>query len=382
MSNDTTTGAGARQQRMTRRFTRWLAVPALVIGGAVIADGAAAASRDIVPTETREVFDVLQLRCEGKDGEVASVGCRWTMPEGAAGVKVLRVVVGSGAGRQTVYRTADASISSFVDSPVRRGVRYLYVVRAFDAEGRLVAASRPAVAGVAVAPDPTVEVLRLDCTATGAETARCRWTAPASPARVLTLWRSVDGGVRERVASFANPFPTSYGDVVPTATSRAVYAVIATDGAGEIVARSRADGVAFPPVTVEVRPDEAQRVDPPTDVADVEPVRPAAPDTTTPAPARPSITPQPAETEPQPAPRPRPSPASTVPAERPTVVEPATPGTSTPVTTIPTDDVRPSDPVRPVDDEGQTVDRDGGSRPGSSGESDRSAPSGETDRAG
>jgi hypothetical protein len=81
-------------------------------------------------------------------------------------------------------------------------------VRVRDSSVQCRAASRPATTGVATVPDPAIEVLRLDCSAAGAVTARCRWTAPSSPARVLTLWRSVDDGVRERVATFANSFST------------------------------------------------------------------------------------------------------------------------------------------------------------------------------
>lgn len=252
MSNDTTEPMAPDPPRS--RLARWLAVPVLAISGVMVGTGPADASHDIVPVETREVFDVLRLRCVGNDGDVAEVACRWTMPEDAVGVKVLRVAVGSGQGRETVFRTDDPSINRFVDSPVRRGVRYLYVVRAFDSAGNLVAASRPAVAGVALAPEPTIEVLRLECAATGEVSARCRWSTPGSAARVLTLWRSVDGGARERVASFGSPFPSSYGDTVPSSSSRAVYAVIATDGDGAIVARSRADGVAFPRPDVRVDP--------------------------------------------------------------------------------------------------------------------------------
>lgn len=105
----------------------------------------------------------------------------------------------------------------------------------------------PAAERVAATPDrPTVEVLRLKCVRTPQNNAACRWSQPTEGARVLTLWRSVDGGTREQVVSFEHRFPTSYRDDVPAGASKVFYAVIATDGAGEIVARSRADGVRFP----------------------------------------------------------------------------------------------------------------------------------------
>lgn len=108
------------------------------------------------------------------------------------------------------------------------------------------------------------EVLRIECAAPAAVAGQririgCRWTLPTdAPVRQLTLWRSVDGAVRERVATFGWPFENSYRDVVPAGTSRVAYAVIGTDGSGDLVARSRADIVRLPtrPTPTAVRPAE------------------------------------------------------------------------------------------------------------------------------
>ena len=357
MSNEKATRVRIRRRKLSRQLARWLAVPALAIAGSAVGSASVDASRDDATVDTRHVFDLLRLQCEGSDGTVAQIACRWTVPHNAASVKLIRVVVGSDAGRQTVFRTSDPSINRYVDSPVRRGVRYLYVVRAVDSSGALVAASRTVVAGVAESSDSGVEALRLDCSATGEVTARCRWTAPTSLARVLTLWRSVDGAARERVESFANPFPTSYGDVVPASTSRAVYAVIATDGAGEIVARSRAEGVTFPPAEVDARPVDASPVDVLVDATDPDPAGPPTPSTDRPATDRPATDrPQPPRTD---------------------VVNSTVPTRDAPV-----DEVSPTEPVRPADDERRTDESDGESRSSTSDESGRDAPSGERDRAG
>ncbi len=219
---------------------------------------------DIAVERSEHRVEAMRLNCSARDGDVAAIGCRWSVPDGAAGIRLIRVALGSGMGRVTVYRTDDPTDNTHVDTPVRRGVRYLYAVRAVDSAGRLVGASRPVIAGVPKGDTPAVEVLRLRCEATGTVTARCEWSLPDGPARVVTLWRSVDGAAREQVASFRVPFPTSYGDQVPSSSSRAVYAVIATDGAGEIVARSRADGVAFPdadPAAVDVDPVDTRPVE-------------------------------------------------------------------------------------------------------------------------
>lgn len=265
----------SKQRGWKRRLGALATVGAAVASVAVI--GAVDASADAP-------LDVLALSCEGRDREVASVGCRWTVPVDAAGVRLVRVTLGSGEGRIVVHRTDDPSMNTFVDSPVRRGVRYLYAVRALDARGDVIAASRPVVAGVAPT-DHGVEALRLNCNATAATAVRCHWTDPESPARVLTLWRSVDGAARERVASFENPFPTSYGDTVRPGTSRVAYAVIATDGAGEIVARSRAEGVRMP--LTDVRNSDRRPVD-------TRPFDEVAPDVAFPV----VVAPEPAETAP------------------------------------------------------------------------------------
>ena len=264
----TPTRSAWRSQPQRRPFRLLGAAASAVVAVAALTTAPATAAHTdgatdtVIGSSTRRTahVEVMRLNCTAHDGDVAAIRCRWSVPDDAAGTRLLRVALGSGTGRVTVHRTDDPSANTYVDTPVRRGVRYLYAVRAIDAAGRLVGASRPAIAGVPVPDDPpAVEVLRLKCAATGADTVRCGWNAPIAPAGVLTLWRSVDGGVRERVASFRPPFATSYGDQVPAASSRAVYTVIATDGAGEIVARSRADGVTFSdvePPAVDVGPTD------------------------------------------------------------------------------------------------------------------------------
>lgn len=335
------------------------------------ADGRGAGAESTVSASPVGHTEPMRLACTGRDGDVASIGCRWSVPDAAVGIRLIRIALGSGMGRVTVHRTDDPAENTYIDSPVRRGVRYVYAVRAVDSSGRLVAASRPVVAGVAL-PEPTgVEVLRLQCASTGAVTVRCAWSAPATPARVLTLWRSVDGGPRERVASFTGSFPTSYGDQVPASSSRAVYAVIATDGAGEIVARSRADGVRFPNVVrdVEVVPE----LDAPGEARhDVVP----APADTQPVETRP-VENFPVETTP-----PRTRPVETAPPEvrpvetRPVGTRPAEtrPPETRPVTTEPESarpvDTRPAD-THPVETRPEEPSRAGGAEVATTRDGDR-----------
>lgn len=267
---------------------------------------------------TDRSIEPLRLQCAARTtDEVAGVRCAWSTPtsDRVAGLRLFRVAVGGGQGREVVFRTADVSVTEFVDAPVRTGVRYVYAVQGVSSSGRVIAQSRPVHVGVpADEPDLEVEVLRLTCEAadsTGETRVHigCQWSTPEeNRARTITLWRSVDGAARERVQSFAAPFATSYRDVVPAGTSRVVYAVIGTDGAGEIVARSRADGVAIPqpPATTLPRPIA-------TDADESSPERARDVATSVPATSVPAV--------PPPTVEPR-TPASTIPPP-PTTTEPA-----------------------------------------------------------
>ena len=286
-----------------------LAAGTLLGGGLAVTGSASAAPTEIFDTAIARRTDIvpITLGCSVVDRDAPSIGCRWSIPDGAAAFRLVRLAVGTDQGRTVVARIDDPAQNSFVDSPVRRGVRYRYVVQAYDAPGRLIGVSRPAHVGVPPADAPAdVEVLRLECQATSATTVRCAGSVPTVSARILTLWRSVDGGEREVVESFAQPFPSSYGDVVPPGTARVRYAIIATDGDGEIVARSRAEVVGLPdapppttdvpvrpPTTIDARPvaTSPERPDDRSRVPGRPGVRPstttvAPPSTTTPAPVR------------------------------------------------------------------------------------------------
>lgn len=248
----------APHHRRTRRAVTALIVAGTLLAGPLTTD--AAPEPDIAPNPV----EVHRLQCEATtvagdelmtDAAVDAltytahaVRCTWTVPAApnAVGVRLLRVVVGSGTPRQQIFATRDLSENSHLDAPVRPDHRYAYRVQAITRTGRVVSSSRTVTVAV---PSVEIEPLRLECrTAASDAEARarigCRWSLPTDPgARRVTLWRSVDGGARERVTSSRHPFASSYRDVVPAGTQRVVYAVIANDGAGDIVARSRAERV-------------------------------------------------------------------------------------------------------------------------------------------
>ena len=243
--------------RRHRRPRSW-AASAVMTAALIAAPSMAAASPspDADPVVARGPIEALRLNCEVEHAHVDSsadpvygVRCRWSVPTAgnAAGVRLLRVIVGQGTPRTQVFATRDLHDNTHFDAPLRPDHRYAYRVQALSSNGRIVSSSRTVTVAVST---HDVEPLRLRCEAAdgAADETRvhigCRWTVPTEHrARSLTLWRSVDGGARERVVSFDQPFASSYRDVVTVGTSRVVYAVIATTGDGSIVARSRAEVV-------------------------------------------------------------------------------------------------------------------------------------------
>lgn len=205
----------------------------------------------ITPSSTASASEVeaLRLDCQPQTTDSGpAVRCAWSEPRtpAAAGVKLYRLDPAVDDQRQVVYRSADLSQTRFTDTHVRAGHRYVYAVVAFTSDGRVVARSRAEWVRVPKAPD--MEVLRLQCEVGPAGAAvGCEWSRPETrDAAVVTLWRSIDGGEREIVERFRPSGPSAYRDRVPAAAQHIVYAVIATDRAGDVVARSRAEAVRIP----------------------------------------------------------------------------------------------------------------------------------------
>ncbi|MFK8023014.1 MAG: hypothetical protein AB8G26_03530 [Ilumatobacter sp.] len=268
----------ARHRPTRGRRARLVAVSAACAAVAFVVPGASMAGAERDVTAAPAPIEALDIGCQTQtepgaaqagavDGVIYGVACRWTVPtsDQVAGVRLVRAIVGSDQAREVVFRTTDVEENDHVDAPVRPDRRYAYRVQGLNEAGRVVASSRTTVVGVA---SVDVEPLRLECRtadeAPAADATRvgvgCRWTTPTT-ARVLTLWRSVDGGARERVASFTHPFPSSYRDVVPATAQRVVYAVIGTASSGVIVARSRAEHVVIPDATAPTRDVVQTRAD-------------------------------------------------------------------------------------------------------------------------
>lgn len=112
---------------------------------AAIAHAGATADPTRVRFRTAEQLEAIELTCAARataDGPV--VGCRWSSPSvlPAAGVRLIRFDPAVDPYRTVVLRTADLSVTEYVDRDVRAGHRYGYAVQVVAAGGRLVGRSR------------------------------------------------------------------------------------------------------------------------------------------------------------------------------------------------------------------------------------------------
>jgi hypothetical protein len=231
-------------------------------------------------------IEVLRLECAARvTDQAAAIRCEWSAPVTveAAGFRLWRYDPAVDRVRQIVDRSDDLGDTTLLDTAVRRGHRYTYVIQALTEDGRVVARSRAET--VAVPDRREVEVLRLVCAVGPAgDVVGCEWSLPGSrDAEVVELWRSVNGGARELVERFRPTGPNAYRDPVPDGADRIIYAVLARDADGAIVARSRAERVQIPealvpvidqPVAIEPVPTEPTQ---PTVTVPIEPVEPDAP---------------------------------------------------------------------------------------------------------
>ena len=211
-------------------------------------------------------LEQLRLACHGRTNDEgrAAVGCEWSATglERAAGYRLERY---DGDAREVIFRTDDLTRTTFVDTKIRPGVRYIYRVAVLDADGTTIGVGGPVRAGVEA--DRELEALQLGCEARDAgSVVGCRWeSARSKEVAGYQLWRAVDRNGRELVHRGGSDI-TSYVDDDLGGAHVVHYTVIAVDADGEMIGRSRA-------VTLRL---VDQRVDRPT-VRQSDTVRPAAP---------------------------------------------------------------------------------------------------------
>lgn len=219
------------------------------------------------PVETRPENRpelAIRLECGARSADSAAVvHCAWKTSADAdlIGYRVWRIAPESA--REVIGRTER---HEYVDRTVETGHRYTYAVEAVGRDGGSHGLSNTV--QVAVAAPTRPQAMRLGCALRAAEAERavvCEWSAVDAPAlRGYQLWRSVDNGARELVASVGREGVRRYVDTAIRPGQAIEYRVIALDGdgnqlgAGEI-ARVRVPG-GEPIPTTTVRPAEATPV--------------------------------------------------------------------------------------------------------------------------
>ncbi len=175
-----------------------------------------------------------------------AIVCRWTPPDGVA-IRAFRVWRAVDAGERRLQATIPSGAPyRFADFRIRTGHAYHYFVAGIGADATRVAKS----AVVTVRVGRPAEVLRFNCLILIDNARRgvlCRWSDALRPAAArYVLWRSVDGGPRERVYRVGEDGRRSFfdTDVKPGQVIR--YAVVAVDAGGPVVGFGGPDRVIIP----------------------------------------------------------------------------------------------------------------------------------------
>lgn len=179
-----------------------------------------------------------------------AVACRWTRVPGDAvrAYQLWRAVDAPGGEPRRLIATvaADAKLT-FIDRDVSRGHAYTYAVTALDRDGAKLALGGPVIVRI----PPRHDALRLSCALTTLDDDRgvgCKWSEARHPAAAgYVLWRSVDGGPREKVHRIGLDGRHGFfdTDVKPGQTIR--YAVVVVDKAGRRIGHGGPDVVRIPP---------------------------------------------------------------------------------------------------------------------------------------
>lgn len=201
------------------------------------------------PSDPNDRVKHLRLRCRGKIGRADQqlVRCKWSQPKDTnASYTVVERIGGDSDAWTPILRTENVRRHRYLDKSIAAGVRYRYRIRVYDSNDNLVAASRSRSAGV---PAPGVEILKISCKGAvddgGDKTAGCEWSA-SEDARGYQLWRIVNRNHRDLVGTYGADVQSVRDIDVPDDTKVVRYAVLALDGDGEIIGRSRVAKVRFP----------------------------------------------------------------------------------------------------------------------------------------
>ena len=226
------------------------AEPTTTTTGGAAALGAAVAVADIAPDRPVDPpvrFEELRLRCAAAATDAGrGVGCQWSQSAHPrfAGYRLVR---SDGEHREVVFRTHEVEVVRHLDTTVTPGVRYRYAVEVLDAHGRVIGRAGPVTAGV---PEPEPQDLRFGCERASDGDVRgitCRWVGAEGAVRGYVLYRSVDGGAREAIYRTGPDGRLGHVDGPLRPGHRYTYAVVALDGAGEVVGIGGPVTIGIPP---------------------------------------------------------------------------------------------------------------------------------------
>ena len=200
-------------------------------------------------------LSVIALRCRGhvETGEPIAE-CAWRTDVSVASFQLWRLDLRVDDAARVLVAEVGADATTARDPSVTAPGAYLYAVLGLDADGEIVARSRPDRVGFRA---PSVEQLRLECDAVrdglndddpevdAAPTIGCTWSAAVeSDVRAYRLYRATHGGERELIATVGADV-TRVLDTDVEAGVRYLYRVEGVDAGGATVAHSRLDGAGW-----------------------------------------------------------------------------------------------------------------------------------------
>ncbi|MGH9023801.1 MAG: hypothetical protein ACRDV9_12010, partial [Acidimicrobiia bacterium] len=264
---------------MRRSLIVSLAGAALVLAGLSPA-GAAPTEGDLPERPTSRRF---HLECQLERLETGpAVACKWTHLSSAATYRLARAE--RGEPREFIHRGDE---TSFVDTDVALGHKYVYRVQALRKDPRKNAWSSVGragrwsnVASVAVPSQPG-QPIRLACQPVVGPAVSCEWPKAERPATAIaatadapapapvSAYRLLRGGPKDRRTVVYRGPETKHLDNDVAAGQRYLYQVQSLDAGGKVIGSSRTVKVAVPPVK---EPPTPRPIDPvPTDPPASEP---------------------------------------------------------------------------------------------------------------
>ncbi|MEM7142442.1 MAG: hypothetical protein AAF548_15570 [Actinomycetota bacterium] len=254
-----------RSPAVRRRFAV-VAVLATLLAGLAVAPAAAAASESDGAGTLRRAFGVLrdvdgvdrqtdaavELECEPRiasDTDVVdgAVHCEWRSEAEVRSWQLWNAQIRPERGARALVAELGADVASYTDAEVEVPGKYVYVVLGLDGEGEVIARSRVEVVKLRHREADIARIgLRCKAHRTDVEdeiAVGCNWSDVRSDTAVgYVVSKAVDGGEPAVIARTGLDVTDVRDDDVEKGR-RYAYVVVAVDGDGEVVGRSRIETV-------------------------------------------------------------------------------------------------------------------------------------------